>query len=665
MLIPLSWLKEFVDIKLPFPQLAEKLSAAGLTVEKWEEKDGDIIFDPEITPNRPDWMSVFGIARETAAICNSKLKKDDPFFKGSSFSKVFSKVKNPLPITIKPNYDIVPRITSVVIKNVKVKPSPEWMQKRIKQIGLRPINNLVDITNYVLWTYGGLLHVFDYDKIRGHQMTVELSKGGEDFRSLDGIDYKLPKGAIIIKDLGRVIDLLPIKGGENTASKNDTKNVLLHSVVVDPTITRRTSQALGLRSDSSAIAERGLDPNITTISLNTALNLILELSGGEVASEIIDHKSHDFKPWTVELSHSRLEQVLGIKISPTEVKNILERLGLKVEDQYKVTVPTYRNDIHIEEDLIEEVARIYGYNNFPKSLPASAVPTTPVAYARNYDLEYDVKTHLRGAGYCEIYTYSLIPEKQLLDLSIDPTKCLRVDNPISRDFEYLRPYFIGNHLEALNLNQPNFQEIKLFELGKAYTGESIDKFTEKYRLEAIISGDKFFQAKGDVESLLQKLGIAYTVEPIQKEKLLPWDHPGRTVTIVSNKTIIAIIFEIHPTILTRFGIKSKAVSWSIQYELVEKLNNLNKKFQPIPKHPAVIEDLSLIIPEETMYGDVVEIIKKTSPLIASIDLLDTHESSKTLRLTYLDRTKNLTDNEVAQIRSKLLQNLKVLKVRTK
>lgn len=634
MLIPLSWLKEFVDIKMPFPQLAEKLSAAGLTVEKWSASDGgEIIFDPEVTPNRPDWMSIYGIAREIAAITNSKLKTQN--------SKIQFKIKKSLDINVKPDFAIIPRMTSVIIKNVTVKPSPEWLQKRIKQIGLRPINNLVDITNYVLWLYASPLHVFDYDKIRGHQMSVELSRGGEDFRSLDGLDYKLPKNAIVIKDVGRVIDLPPLKGGENTAVSATTKNVLLHSVVCDPILTRRTSQALNLRSDSSAVAERGADPNGTIPAVHKALELILDLAGGEVATEILDHKEKDFKPWMVELNHDRLEKVLGIKISPKEVTNILERLEIKN------TIPTFRQDIKIEEDLIEEVGRIYGYNNFPKTLPASAVPTTPVAYARNYDFEYAVKQILVGAGYSEIYSYSLVSENQLLKLGLDPLKSLRVDNPISRDYEYLRPTLLGNLLEALKLNQENFSEIKLFELGKEYQGESIDKATEKYWLCGIISGEKFYEVKGLVEKITDE-------EILLPETNLEWLHPGRQATI---KNSLGFLGEIHPNILARFGIKNHAACWGINYDLLEKIANSHKKFQQISKFPAIIEDLSLIIPEKILFGEVLKIIK-TSSLIENVELIDVHENSKTLRLTYLNKNKNLTDQEVAGERNKILKSLR-------
>jgi len=664
MLIPSSWLKEYVDIKLPFPELALKLSEAGLTVEKWEEKDGDIIFDPEVTPNRPDWLSLCGIAREVAALTNTHLKDPNEI----ALNTKYKTPKTNYEITLKPNYAAIPRMTSVIVQNVKVKPSPDWLQKRIKQIGLRPINNLVDITNFVLWTFGSPLHVFDYDKIRGHQIIVDLAKGGEPFRSLDGLNYTLPKNAIIIKDVGRIIDLPPLKGGENSAISPETKNVLLHSIVCDPVLTRRTSQSLGLRSDSSAISERGVDPNGTVPAVKLALKMILDLAGGEVASELLDHKDHNFKPWTVEMGHNKLESVLGLKFEPKKVVQALVSLQLKPNMTnltnksnliYAVEIPTFRPDLKIEEDLIEEVGRLYGYNHFPKTLPASPVPTAKVAYAKNYDFEYEVKQILQSAGYSEIYTYSLVSETQLIKLGINPGKTLRVDNPISRDYEYLRPALVGNLLDAYKLNQANFPQIKLFELGKEYKGESLDKAKEEYWVWGIESGENFHQAKGFFELLLNNININYHLRPIEPSDHFNWCHPGRTALVFTgDKKYLGFIGEAHPSLLAKWAIKNRAVIWELDYGLLEKLATSEKKYHPIPKYPPVIEDLSLIIPDDILYSDVVSAIKRTSLLVNSIDLLDTHEDSRTLRLTYLDESRNLSDKDAAEIRLKILKTLK-------
>lgn len=666
MLIPLSWLKEFVDIKISFKELSWKLSEVGLTVEKWEEKNGDIIFDPEVTPNRPDWMSVYGIAREIAAVTNTHLKPK------SQKLVIPKKIKNPLEIKINPDYKLASKTTTILFRNVTVKPSPEWLQKRIFQIGLRPINNLVDITNFVLWLYGNPLHVFDYDKILGNEMTVSLTKGGEKFRSLDGIDYILPKNAIVIKDKERIIDLPPIKGGENTAVSSTTRNILLHSIVCDPVLTRRASQALNLRSDSSAISERGVDSNGTTKAAIHTSSLILDLAQGEIASNILNHEEKEFKPWTVIVNHHRMERILGIKIEPKRVKEIFERLTLNSSIAakqgntiYRVVIPTYRNDLHIEEDLIEEVARIYGYNNFPKTLPSGPVPTAPVAYERNYDFEYKVKQFLTACGYSEIYTYSLISEKQLINLGIDPNETLRVDNPISRDFEYLRPHLLGNLLEALKINLPNFPDVKLFELGKVYLGEILDAAKEEYSLSTISSGSRFFEAKGETELILNRLGINYQIKPFEKEQIKSWLHPTRAALVTSGKELLGNIAEIHPSVLAKFGISSPVTRWYLNYNLLEKLankqsfsSNKTKRYQPIPQFPPTIEDLSFIINEKVEIAKIIEILKSIDRLIVGVSLLDSFDNTQTFRITYQSPIKTLSSEDVAKIRDKIIKTTK-------
>ena len=653
MLIPLSWLKEFVEIKLSVEKLAEKLSSAGLTVEKWTKDGEDFILDSEVTPNRPDWLSVYGTAREVAAVTNSKFKIQN--------SKLAPKPKTKFELDYNDDPKLCPRTSRIIIKGVKVKPSPEWLRKRLKQVGLRPINNLVDITNYVLWLYGIPLHTFDYDKIRGHKMVTELSKGGEEFRSLDGINYKLPAGAIIIKDLGRVIDLLPLKGGENTAISNETTNVLLHSIVCDPVITRRTSQALGLRSDSSAVTERGVDPNGTTQACLAALEMILELAGGEVASDFVETPVKPYPNWTVSVSHEKIESVLGISVSKKLVTSIFEDLELKTAMKqfnnltiYDVAVPTFRNDLHIEEDLIEEVGRIIGYDSFPKTLPKGSVPTTKIAYAHDYDFDLQIKQTLIGSGYNEIYSYSLISENMVQKLGLEPAKSLRVDNPISKEYEYLRTSIFGNILEAIRLNQSRFPDVKLFELGKEYKGESCDKAKEEFWIWGAVTGEKFFETKGDVESLLDSLGVEYIIRPYIKEDDVAWAHPGRTATIeTKSKEYLGYIGETHPNFLAKFGVKDRVVGWELKYEVLYKSINPNRVYKPISLYPAIIEDITLVVPENMSYQEVVTKILTLNKLIVGVTLVSTLDRNFTFRIAYQDKTRNLTDKDVEPIRKKL------------
>jgi phenylalanyl-tRNA synthetase beta chain len=647
MLIPLSWLKEFVEINLPLKDLMWKMTEAGLTCESFEERDGDIILDVEVTPNRPDWMSVVGIAREVAAITGAKL----------SIPKVTLETKNvlnPLQIKIDPDYKVAPRITSVIIRNVTVKPSPDWLQKRILQIGLRPINNLVDITNYVLWTYGALLHVFDYDKILNHQMTVELSKGGEEFRSLDGIDYILPKGAIVIKDNNRVIDLLPLKGGENTASYTDTKNVLLHSIICDPIITRHTSQSLKLRSDSSAIAERGLDPNGTITAVNHAASLILELAGGALASNVIDHKKTDFKPWKLSLSLTRLEKVLGVKLPDNDIVNILTRLGLdplKSKDLITCTIPTYRADLTIEEDLIEEVARLYGYNKFPKTIPTTTTPTVKLPYYFDRKFILNTKELLVSSGFTEVMNLSLI-SKDLIDrCKIDSNKHIKLANPVSREYEYLRGSLVPSLIQSSKLN--NDARFKLFELDKVYTGTP-GKTNELYKLSAIARGLKFREFKGVIDLLLERLDIeSYKIEFETKQSY--W-HPFKAGSISFNKSIIGEFGELHPQVLSNFSIKEPLLMFELDISTLERLKSI-KVYKSVPDYPAQIEDLTINFPDKTRIGEVVNEIKSSHKFISNVELGDIYNSAYTFRIWYQSPDKTLENSEIENIRKVVTQNL--------
>ncbi len=370
MLAPLSWLKEYVDITLTPKELGEKLTEVGLGCEKIIKTSDDIIFELEITPNRPDCLSIIGIAREIAAIENKKIKFPE--------LKNFLKPIKSLPLIIKTDSSINPRFTGIIISGIKVKESPKWLKDRLVKMNQRSINNIVDITNYVMLELGNPIHAFDYDKIIDKTMTVSQAKGGEKFESVDDITYHLPKDAVIISDKEKIIDLCGIKGGKNSGTYEETINILIRVPVEISNLVRRTSQALGLRSDASSIFERGVNANGTIDTLKRTVDLVLELSGGEVASDLYDIKVQDFKPWKLKLRIDRLNQILGITIPTGKILKILESLNLSpvlTKRIIEATIPTYRNDLKIEEDLIEEVARIYGYNNFPKTLPNGIIPT--------------------------------------------------------------------------------------------------------------------------------------------------------------------------------------------------------------------------------------------------------------------------------------------------
>lgn len=651
MLAPLSWLSDFVEIKLPVSSLSWKLTEVGLNVEQILKERGEQVFDIETTPNRPDWLSIIGIAREIAAVQNVKVKV--PKFKAIPSKSV------DLPIEVKTDPKLSPRYAGITIANVKVSESPSWLKKRLELVGLRPINNLVDITNYVMFELGVPIHVFDYDKFQTQSLTMTQAKGGEKFESVDELSYELPKGAIIIKDKDRVIDLCGVKGGANTGIQEDTKNIFIHVPIYNPILIRQTTKALGLTSEAAYIYERGANAGGVIETLSRVVELTLDLAGGKIASEVLDQKEQEFFAQAINLSHSHLEKVLGINLTEEKVKSLLERLGLETkinkgeELSYQVIIPTYRGDLKIEEDLMEEVARVFGYNNFPRTIPQGIVATDPVSYQKDFSLQEKARQILYASGFSEIKTFSLISEEEL-DL-LGESATLSVANPVSREYVFLRPSLLSGIFSALKLNLPIAENVSIFELEKAYKG-NLAKPHENYNLAMGSSTPSFRELKGVVELLAEQLGVKLYFESIKGNP--PW-HPSKTAEIVAkrkNKTL-GFIGEIHPKTLPSLGIKKPVIILEINFDLLESVAQPEKVYKPIPKYPAQIEDLSLTLPLRTPVGEVVEAIKNADKQIYSIELIDVYENTYTFRIEYLNPTKTLTDREVEKVRQKILARL--------
>jgi len=617
MLAPLSWLKEYVDVKLSPKNLGERLTEIGLSTEKIIKDGDDIIFEFEITPNRPDLLSILGIAREIAAVENTKIK----------FPKLSSDLKpqKKLPLKIETNVSINPRFTGIIIDGITVRESPAWLKEKLIKIGQRPINNIVDITNYVMFELGNPIHAFDYKKIKGSLMKVHQAKGGEKFTSVDEITYRLPKGAVIISDSEKIIDLCGIKGELNSGTFENTKTIFIRVPVEVPVLIRKTATSLSLRSEASSIFEKGVNKGGTVDALKRCVELVLKEAGGQIASDLFDIKKEVFSPWKLNLKLERLNKILGISITEGEVLNLLQRLNLtplkKAKDAVEVTIPTYRNDLKIEEDIIEEVARLYGYNKFPKTIPHGQIPIVQVPYLKDYEMEKKVKNVLIASGFSEIYTYSLISETDLLENGINPNKSLRVDNPVSREFEYLRPSLVPSLKKALLQNKPCFEKINLFELGKVYVGSNINESEEFYSLCAVSNNKNFYEVKGIIERMFEDYGIN--------------EEWAKYIQIFDE----GVFFELNFS------------------DILSKMN-LSKKYKPIPKYPPIIEDLTIEVFEKITVGDIIGEIKKQSPLISQISLLDVFGSSKTFHIVYQDRQKNLTNQEVSKIREKILHALK-------
>ncbi len=619
MVAPLLWLKDYVDVSLPPEKLGGKLTEIGLGAEEIIKEDGKVTFELEITPNRPDLLSIIGVAREIAAIEGAKIRY--PKFKNNLDPKKDTEI---LPLKIHPNHRIVPRLTGIIINNVSVKESPKWLIDRLASIGQQPINNVVDVTNFVMWELGNPIHSFDYHKIKGAEMWVRQAKGGEPYESVDEISYHLSRGAIIYEDTEKIFDLVGIKGAKNSGTYKNTKAVFIVVEVDDPVLIRRASQALGLRSEASSIFERGVNRDGTIDALKRTVDLILENAGGEIASELIDIKNEKFEPWKLSVRIERLNNILGIEIPQDKIISILSNLNLSPNVKNEIiecTIPTYRNDLKIEEDLIEEVARLYGYNNFPKTLPIGTIPTKTIPYFKDFRTEEKIKSILTASGFSEIYTYSLVSEKSLQEYGVDSEKILRVDNPVSLEFEYLRPTLKVGLINAVKQNKPHSDKIELFELGKVYLGSNVDIAKEAYFLSGISNVKNYYEVKGMLERLLNDIGVKYDLN-----KDIQLTEEG-------------IIFELN---------------------LSDILKNIRmkKKFVPVPKYPPVIEDLTLEIDPKIKYVNIVNVIESQSKLVNKVDLVSEYQNRKTFRITYLSRDRNLTNEEIEPLREKITSALK-------
>ncbi|MBI2036252.1 phenylalanine--tRNA ligase subunit beta, partial [Candidatus Microgenomates bacterium] len=566
MLLPLSWLKEYVPVKLPLDKFCLRLSEVGVGIEAIHKKEDDTILELEITPNRPDLLSIVGVAREVAAMQSAnqtvsiKMPKITPL----------AKRKKELPLIIKNNFSLSSRISAIVIDNITIKQSPMWLSDRLIKLESRPINNIVDITNYVMFELGNPIHAFDYDKIRGHTMIIHESLGGEKFTTVDGLSYFLPKNAIVISDKERIIDLAGIKGGQNSGITEETKRIVLTVAVDNPLHIRRASAVLKLISEASKIFERGVDKGATVAVLTRTANLVTKLAGGKIASEIFDLKKEKFTPWELSFSLDKLGKMLGVDINTKKVIKILTALNLSPKKNGKIIktiIPTYRNDLHIEEDLIEEVARMYGYNKFLKTLPKGETPTTPIPYQKNTKVETSIKQLMRLLGFSQVNTYSLVSREDLALVGENPQKAIEVANPVSKEFAFLRPSLLINLLKAISANKKFFENIALFELGRLYQRDN-KNYSEINSLSAVLFPADYFAIKGIVEALFEALNLSVSFLPTSASFLY---HKTKTAGIFVGKEKVGVVGETNSQILRTLNLKNSIGCFELDFDKLQIL----------------------------------------------------------------------------------------------
>jgi phenylalanyl-tRNA synthetase beta chain len=618
-LIPDNWLRDFLQTKATPEQIKEYVSLCGPSVERIHKIGGEIVYDVEITSNRPDAMSVSGIAREAAAIL-PRFGIGAKFINDPYVLKTKIPVASKLSLTIKTDPKLNPRWTSIVLSGVKVGPSPSWLTKRLEATGIRPLNNVVDVTNYLMRAYGQPAHAFDYDEIKGGKMILRASKKGEKIVTLDGKAHKLPGEDIVITDGdGRLIDLCGIMGGYNSSIKNSTTNVVLFMQTYDPSHIRKTSMALAQRTEAAGLFEKGLDSELVMPAIKTGVRLMEELTGGRVASKLYDLYPNPYKQYTVTTGKEKIESFIGVKLSDKEIGDILHILGFSgkiTKSAVTVTVPSWRRDVSIDVDIIEEIARIFGYHNIPTSLPSSEPPV--VMPDPQLSREENIKTRLRDWGFTELYTYSMISEKLMDIFGLDIHKAYKIENPLSDEWVYMRPTLLPSMLTAIKENLKHTSPLRLFELSMVYELRKNNLPIETPMLLVAWTGHKYREAKG----LAEALGIKGSV------------------------------YEADTDLLQKIGINEPV---TILEAPIGAQAAPAKKYIPIPKYPPVIEDFSFTVTPEFRVGPFMDAMHQIHTLITSVTLLDSYENKRTFRVTYLDPARTLTNLDIAPVHQKFLE----------
>lgn len=635
----------------------------GLPLEKLMPLS-DWIFNLEITANRPDTMSVLGVAREASAITGDKLN----YHQSKPNLKILEKIN--LKVSVKETKSC-PRYQAIVMTGVKVEPSPLWLQQRLLASGLRPINNLVDITNYVLLEFGQPMHVFDYDKIAGAAIIVRRAKPREKILALDGKNYELTKNDLVIADAKTPVAVAGVMGGQLSAVSEETKTIIFESANFQPLGVRQTSRRLGLYSESSNLFEKGLAPESTETALFRAIELAQELAAGRIASKIFDICSHHSQVKEIKLKPETVKRIMGVELKAEKIKNILQNLGFEVSGAQimKVKVPWWRNlDIEGEHDLVEEIARIYGYDQLPAKLMASELP---VNFDDNQEFfwERKIKDFLVSLNYNEIYNYSFTSEKLILNSSSLIDDHLKIDNPLTVDFEYLRRSLMPGLLQTAAENEPNFKTIKIFELNKVYEPLDNDLPLEKSRLALIAAGesqaDNFFELKGVLTALAGKLNLSdLTFEPLQ-EKIDFWS-PAQTVAIKLNNQLLGYLGVVNQRVLNKFGLKIQISALEIDFSSLIEFAQEDPVYRPLAKYPAVTLDLSIEIDRNILYREIVGAASAASPIIERISFLSVFEGEKipagkkalAIRFYYRDQNKTLSLTEAQKIHDQVVAALK-------
>lgn len=630
----------------------------------------DVVFEYEVTSNRVDCFSVVGIAREAAATFRKEFHSPVVTETGND-----EDVNDYIKVSVE-NTDLCPRYCARVVKNIKIGPSPKWMQRRLASVGIRPINNLVDITNYVMEEYGQPMHAYDLDTIANREIIVKTAEDGEKFVTLDGQEREVDSSVLMICDGEKAVGIAGIMGGENSMITDEVKTMLFEAACFDGTNIRKSSKKVGLRTDASGKFEKGLDPNNAKAAIDRACQLVEELGAGEVVGGTVDVYGKVKEPVRVPFDAEEVNALLGTKIEEAQMLEYFARIGLEYDAEAKeVIAPTFRHDLFRLADLAEEVARFYGYDNIPTTLPKGEATTGKLSYKLR--IEEVARDIAEFCGFSQGMTYSFespkVFDKLLLPKDSELRKAIEISNPLGEDYSIMRTISLNGMLTSLatNYNRRN-KNVRLYELGNIYIPKQLP-LTElpeermQFTLGMYGEGD-FFDMKGVVEEFFDKIGMdkKETYDPNAGKTFL---HPGRQANIIYDGEVLGYLGEVHPEVADVYGIGGRAYIAVIDMPKVEALATFDRKYEGIAKYPAVTRDISMVMKKEILVGQIEEVIeKKGGAYLEGYALFDIYEGqqikagykSVAYSITFRAKDKTLEEADVSVAMSRILKALEEL-----
>lgn len=681
--IPDSWLREYLDAEVPFTAIAELLSLHGPTVETIEKTKDDVIYTLEITPNRSDLLSIMGLARETAAILNSAGRKAN--FKMVTGGKTKPEINTGaetlrLDIQIS-DPTLISAAKSVIVSNLNIKPSPSFIKERLEKCGVRSLNNVIDISNYVMLETGMPLHIFDYDLIKGHKMTLRESQEKESLVTLDGVKRELPSGSIVIEDEAGLIDLCGIMGAENSAIRDTTTRGVIWVERYNPLRIRRTFRTLNLATEAALRFEKYLDSTLIPLAFNRTLELLIKHADAQITSEIFTLGDFEYKPHVVEVELPLIQKYIGERLEINRAIDYLKSLEIEVEvietpflpPKIKAHIPSHRaEDINIAEDLVEEIARMFGLKKIQSVLPTCS--TTTFFIDKHYYWEDRIKEIFSTKGYYETVNYSFVSLENLNNCLIDTNQADKIANPLNQDFLFLRPSLLCNLLKNLKSNQHLKDVIKLFELERvSHPSGTGDISQEDYHLTGIHRSTReeevtFFEAKNDLCQLFNQLKIkGYEFKPTLNPPQY-WQE-NKTADVMIAGELVGQMGYLNQKVLDNYGIEGQVVAFDFLSASLIKQASSFQIATPVIQHPPVIEDITVVAPKNTYANNPQQIIQET--LInnnvlkqSKVYLIDYYKNEKTsqialtFRIEYQSMEQTPDPKAVKEARTEIVKALK-------